>query len=234
MAAYRLGVDVGGTFTDLVAVGDERVVTAKVPSTPADQSAGVLAAFAACGLDAAELEAFAHGTTVATNALLERRGARTALVTTEGFRDVLEIGRQNRAAPLRPRRAAARAARAARAPADRARAHARPTACCVPLDDASVDAAVEARARVGRRGGGGLPAVRLPRTRRTSARVGEALAAALPDVRVALSHRGAAGVPRVRAHGDDGGRRVPRAAPGAATCAASASARGAAACRRRW
>ncbi|WP_028061307.1 hydantoinase/oxoprolinase family protein [Candidatus Solirubrobacter pratensis] len=90
----RLGVDVGGTFTDLVALVDGRVRTAKVPSTPADQSEGVLAAVRAG--EVAGVEAFAHGMTVATNALLERRGARTALVTTAGFRDILEIGRQNR------------------------------------------------------------------------------------------------------------------------------------------
>ena len=94
----RMGVDVGGTFTDLVALRDGRIVTAKVPSTPQDQSAGALAAFDASGLDAAEIAVFAHGMTVATNALLERRGGRTALVTTEGFRDVVEIGRQNRPA----------------------------------------------------------------------------------------------------------------------------------------
>jgi N-methylhydantoinase A len=94
----RLGVDVGGTFTDLVALVDGRVVTAKVPSTPADQSAGVLAAVDVSGVDAAAVGVFAHGMTVATNALLERRGGRTALVTTAGFRDVLEIGRQNRPA----------------------------------------------------------------------------------------------------------------------------------------
>jgi len=94
----RLGVDVGGTFTDLVAPLDGRLVTAKVPSTPRDQSAAVLAAVDASGLDVAAVAVFAHGTTVATNALLERRGGRTALVTTEGFRDILEIGRQNRPA----------------------------------------------------------------------------------------------------------------------------------------
>jgi N-methylhydantoinase A len=94
----RLGIDVGGTFTDLVALVDGRVVTAKVPSTPRDQAEGVLRALAAGGVDAARVAAFAHGTTVATNALLERRGARTALVTTSGFRDVLEIGRQQRPA----------------------------------------------------------------------------------------------------------------------------------------
>ncbi|MEX5631398.1 hydantoinase/oxoprolinase family protein [Parafrankia sp. FMc2] len=93
----RLGVDVGGTFTDLVAVDrDGALRFAKVPSVPADPSSGVLAAVAAAALAGPEVGAFAHGTTVATNALLERAGARTALVTTRGFRDVIEIGRQNR------------------------------------------------------------------------------------------------------------------------------------------
>ena len=93
----RIGVDVGGTFTDVVGVIDGRVVTAKVPSTP-EQSEGVLGGIERLGINVTAIEAFAHGTTVATNALLERRGARTALITTEGFRDVVEIGRQNRPA----------------------------------------------------------------------------------------------------------------------------------------
>ncbi|QYJ15404.1 Acetophenone carboxylase gamma subunit [Rubrobacter xylanophilus DSM 9941] len=92
----RLGIDVGGTFTDLVALGGGDVITAKVPSTPRDQSEGVMRAVEAAGVEATSVAALAHGMTVATNALLERRGARTALVTTEGFRDVLEIARQNR------------------------------------------------------------------------------------------------------------------------------------------
>jgi N-methylhydantoinase A len=96
MGNARLGVDVGGTFTDVVILADGRLITAKVPSTPSDQSEGVLAGVQAADFDAGELAAFAHGMTVATNALLERRGARLALVTTEGFRDVIEIGRQNR------------------------------------------------------------------------------------------------------------------------------------------
>jgi N-methylhydantoinase A len=100
MSGLRLGVDVGGTFTDLVALSEGELITAKVPSTPRDQSVGVMNAISASGVDAGSLSALAHGMTVATNALLERRGARTALVTTEGFRDVLEIARQNR--PLRP------------------------------------------------------------------------------------------------------------------------------------
>ncbi len=92
----RLGVDVGGTFTDLVALADGTLVTAKVPSTPGDQSEGVMNAIETSEVEAGAVTALAHGMTVATNALLERRGARMALVTTEGFRDVLEIARQNR------------------------------------------------------------------------------------------------------------------------------------------
>jgi N-methylhydantoinase A len=90
----RLGVDVGGTFTDLVALDGGELVTAKVPSTPSDQSEGVMSSVRAAGVEAAG--AFAHGMTVATNALLERAGGRTALVANAGFRDVLEIGRQER------------------------------------------------------------------------------------------------------------------------------------------
>jgi N-methylhydantoinase A len=94
----RLGVDVGGTFTDLVALSEGTLITAKVPSTPRDQSAGVMNAIETSDVERDAVLALAHGMTVATNALLERRGARTALVTTEGFRDVLEIARQNRPA----------------------------------------------------------------------------------------------------------------------------------------
>lgn len=94
-----LGIDVGGTFTDCVLVTGGRVFRAKVATT-ADQSEGVLAAAAqaleAAGIDAAAVGYFAHGMTTVTNALLEHKGARTATVATEGFRDILEIGRQNR------------------------------------------------------------------------------------------------------------------------------------------
>ncbi|MHC3437091.1 hydantoinase/oxoprolinase family protein [Natrialbaceae archaeon A-gly3] len=96
----RVGVDVGGTFTDVALSVDDRLVTAKVPSTTDDQSVGVLEGIAkACdqaGIDPSDLEEFAHAMTVSVNALLERGGAKTALVTTAGFRDVLEIGRQDR------------------------------------------------------------------------------------------------------------------------------------------
>src|ERR687896_1750298 len=97
MSETRLGVDVGGTFTDLVSLSsDGTLVTAKVPSTPEDQSEGVMNALETSEVEPDAVTALAHGMTVATNALLERRGARTALVTTAGFRDVLEIARQNR------------------------------------------------------------------------------------------------------------------------------------------
>ena len=74
----RLGVDVGGTFTDLVALGGGDILTAKVPSTPKDQSEGVMNSVRAAETKVEDVAAFAHGMTVATNALLERRGARTA------------------------------------------------------------------------------------------------------------------------------------------------------------
>ena len=95
-----LGVDVGGTFTDAVLYDGHGLHTAKAPTTPDDQSRGVIAAIESVlersGADAADVESFAHGMTVGTNALLEKRGARTALVATEGFTDLLEIGRQTR------------------------------------------------------------------------------------------------------------------------------------------
>jgi N-methylhydantoinase A len=89
-----LGVDVGGTFTDAVLIEDGEVRTAKVPTT-ARQEESVLAAAQAVG--AGEVERFTHGTTVATNALLERKGARTAFVATDGFEHLLHLRRQNRA-----------------------------------------------------------------------------------------------------------------------------------------
>jgi N-methylhydantoinase A len=95
-----LGVDVGGTFTDAVLFDGEQLHTAKLPTTPGDQSEAVIAAVEAvielAGSSGGEVEAFAHGMTVGTNALLEERGARTALIATRGFADVLEIGRQDR------------------------------------------------------------------------------------------------------------------------------------------
>src|SRR6185437_4958112 len=97
---YRIGIDVGGTFTDLVAVDESgRAVLAKTASTPEDPSIGVMAGLSslaeALGLDRAALfaktERIVHGTTVATNALLEHKGAKVGLLTTEGHRDIIEM-----------------------------------------------------------------------------------------------------------------------------------------------
>jgi N-methylhydantoinase A len=99
--SIEIGVDIGGTFTDIVAVVDrERLAFAKVPSTPKDLLAGIRHAVArileVTGIRPDAVTRFIHGTTVATNAVVEQKGAVTALLTTEGFEDVLELGRQRR------------------------------------------------------------------------------------------------------------------------------------------
>ena len=185
MNGTRLGVDVGGTFTDLVALSEGSLVTAKVPSTPRDQSEGVMNAIGASEVEAASVAALAHGMTVATNALLERRGARTALVTTEGFKDILEIARQNRAslydlAQDRPPPLVPRDLRFT------VKERMGPEGEIEPLDEKSLEAAVEAlkEADVEAVAVCLLFAFSHPEHER---RVGEALREALPDVHVSLS-----------------------------------------------
>lgn len=101
--AHRIGCDVGGTFTDLCLVDDAtgRSTMVKVPTSTGRQDEAVIEAtrmaLKIAGLTAGDLDGFAHGTTVATNAILERKGARTALLVTAGFRDLMQIGRQTRA-----------------------------------------------------------------------------------------------------------------------------------------
>jgi N-methylhydantoinase A len=183
-----LGVDVGGTFTDAVLAGGGRLVTAKAPTTPADQSEGVMAAIAAAleraGASAGEVKAFAHGMTVATNALLEGSGARTVLVATENFTDVVELGRQARAdlyrlcaarpAPLvPPRRRVAAPERCG--PAGVLRALEDPDALAAEVAALEPEAVAVVL----------LHAYAHPEHERA---IGDALAAALPDVHVSLSH----------------------------------------------
>jgi len=181
----RLGVDVGGTFTDLAAIVDGALVTAKVPSTPRDQSEGVMDAVRACGVDPAAVVLFAHGMTVATNALLERRGARTALLTTEGFRDILEIGRQNRPSlyNLTRDRPPALIPRELRFTVCERMG---PRGVLQPLDEASLDDVVQKlqAARVEAVAVCLLFSFLRPDHER---RVGDVLRAALPGVRVSLS-----------------------------------------------
>lgn len=92
----RVATDVGGTFTDLVCVDENGVRTIKSDTTPPNFEQGVINCIDKSGLNTNDFDYFAHGTTVVINALLSRKGSRTALITTEGFRDVLEIARGNR------------------------------------------------------------------------------------------------------------------------------------------
>ena len=94
---YRIGADVGGTFTDLVAMDDSgRVIVAKAPTTPVDQSDGVMDAVSKTGVALDRVDFFSHGTTVGVNAVIEGKGAKVAIVTTEGYRDALELRRGQR------------------------------------------------------------------------------------------------------------------------------------------
>jgi N-methylhydantoinase A/oxoprolinase/acetone carboxylase beta subunit len=93
---WRIGIDTGGTFTDLVAVRGGEIRTAKVPSTPPAFDDGVLDSLGAAGIPARDVLLLAHGTTATTNAVITKTGARTGPLTTRGFRDVLELRRHNR------------------------------------------------------------------------------------------------------------------------------------------
>jgi N-methylhydantoinase A len=185
-----LGVDVGGTFTDAVLAVDGRLVTAKAPTTPEDQSEGVLAAVRAvlerAGADIGAVTEFSHGMTVATNALLEGRGARTAFIATEGFSDIVALGRQDR--PELYRLCAGRP-EPLTAPEARFGAPERMTPDG-PLRELDARAAAELARRVA----GAEPeavAVTLLHSYRHpqhEAAIGQALAEALPSVHVSLSH----------------------------------------------
>ncbi len=96
--ARLLGIDVGGTFTDLFYLDEatDRVGISKASTTPRDLSVGLFNAMEKIGISAREMDLFIHGTTIATNAIIERKGARCGLITTMGFRDVLELGRRDR------------------------------------------------------------------------------------------------------------------------------------------
>jgi len=143
-----VGIDVGGTFTDLTAVDDTtgRVAVTKVPSRPRNEAAAVLDGLAALGIAPPEVRRLVHGTTVGTNAVLERRGAPVAVLTTAGFRDLVEIGRTKRNIPalfvptfVRPRPVVERRRRfevVERLAAD--------GAVLVPLDAASVERGLDA------------------------------------------------------------------------------------------
>jgi len=150
---FIVGIDVGGTFTDLTAVDEAtgRVVVTKVPSQPRHEAAAVLSGLDALRIAARDVRRLVHGTTVGTNAVLERRGARVAILTTAGFRDLIEIGRTKRNIPalfvptfVRPKPVVERKHRfevTERLNAD--------GSVLVPLDAASVEHALEAASAAG-------------------------------------------------------------------------------------
>ncbi|MBJ7456646.1 MAG: hydantoinase/oxoprolinase family protein, partial [Thermoleophilia bacterium] len=183
-----LGVDVGGTFTDAVIAERDRIVTAKASSTPDDQSRGVLEAIAAvlgrAGADPGTVRRFAHGMTVATNALLEGTTARTVLVATEGFTDIIELGRQAR--PDLYRLCAARPAPLV-PPALRVPAAERmgPDGVLRALDDPAAVAAAAAALEPESVAVVLLHADRHPEHEQA---IGAALRARLPGIHVSLSH----------------------------------------------
>jgi N-methylhydantoinase A len=185
-----LGVDVGGTFTDAVLALDGRLVTAKAPTTPDDQSEGVLAAVGAAleraGARAQDVEAFAHGMTVATNALLEGRAARTVLAVTEGFTDVVELGRQARADLYR----LCAAHPAPLVPAQRRVAVPERTGPQGPLRALDTEAADAVAQRVGALEPEAIAVCLLHSDRHPEHEraLGQALARRLPGVHVSLSH----------------------------------------------
>lgn len=141
-----LGVDVGGTFTDAVLVVDGALFTSKVPTTPEDEATGVMRAvnevLRDAGTGTGRVDSFAHGMTVATNAMLEVKVARTAFVATEGFTDIIEIGRQERPSlyDLRARRPPAIALPELRVPVEE---RSIPSGVLKPLEPAAIDAVVD-------------------------------------------------------------------------------------------
>jgi N-methylhydantoinase A len=188
----RVGVDVGGTFTDLVALGPRGLVVAKVLSTPEAPERGIWDAYEAAELREAP-DALIHGTTIATNALLERKGARVVLVTTEGFEDLLELRRQDRASlydltrqhppPLVPRERIVGV-----------RERTGPDGVVVPLTDAALREAVE-RVRSLAPESVAVSLLFAFRHAGHEARVAAALRSALPGVPVIVSSEV---VPRIR------------------------------------
>jgi N-methylhydantoinase A len=188
--ALRVGVDIGGTFTDLVLLDEATgtVSTTKALSTPRALLDGVLRCVDQAGVRLAECRLVIHGTTVGINALLEGKIARTGLVTTQGFRDILEIGRGNflrmydvlyqRPAPLVPRSRCFEVPERLSATGD----------VLVPLDEAAVRRVAEA---LGREGVEAVAVSFLFSYRRPSheQRAAEILAEALPGVFVSASHR---------------------------------------------
>ena len=191
--AYSVGIDIGGTFTDVIVVGPGGTSILKVPSTRSNPSLAVGSALAELAkrfsIPATAISRFAHGTTVATNAVIERKGARVGIVTTEGFKDILEIGRQMRRQMydlrLKPETPGWLAPGARRVEVkERVSADG---SVLIPLDDAALDAAI---AKLGEEKVEAVAVALLfsflapEHERRVAARIRKTL----PGVHVSLSH----------------------------------------------
>jgi N-methylhydantoinase A len=184
----RVGIEVGGTFTDLVAIDGNRIEVVKVPSTPASPDIGAFNSLTSAGISPANVTDLVHGSTIATNAILERKGAKVAFVTTSGFRDVLFFQRHDRrniydlkyekpAAPLRRRDCFEVEERVDSA-----------GQIIIPLNEASVTDSLIPQLVKGGYGAVALCLLSAYAAPAHEARVKALIQAALPNVRVACSH----------------------------------------------
>ncbi len=186
--SMRVGIEVGGTFTDLVAVDGNRIEVIKVPSTPANPEIGAFNSLSGAGVNPIAIDDLVHGSTIATNAILERKGAKVGFVTTAGFRDILFLQRHDRhniydvkyakpALPLRRR--------------DCFEVEERVDAAgriVVPLDEAAVSGLLVPRLAQGGYGAVAICLLSAYSAPGHEARVKALIEAALPNVRVACSH----------------------------------------------
>ncbi|MGE0415988.1 MAG: hydantoinase/oxoprolinase family protein [Acetobacteraceae bacterium] len=185
----RVGIEVGGTFTDLVAADGDRVTIVKVPSTPASPDIGAFAALGAAGVDPARVADLVHGSTVATNAILERKGARVAFVTTRGFRDIMFLQRHDRR-NIYDLRYAKPAPPLARRDCFEVGERVDATgAVIVPLDEAAVTRDLIPALAAGRYDAIAICLLSAYAAPDHEQRVADLIAAALPAVRVACSHQ---------------------------------------------
>ncbi len=206
-----VGVDIGGTFTDLVGCVDGRIVTSKTSTVPADPTRGVADSLALAHCEMPALSELLHGSTIAINTVLERKGARTALITTRGFRDTYAIGRGNRIEafnlffhrpkPLIPRELTFEVTERMNAKGE----------VLKPLDESRGAGAGEDARRAEHRGGRGVLPARLCQSGARAARRRDSARGQSQAVRDAVA-RDRPRVPRIRAHLDHRAQRLHRPA----------------------
>ena len=184
----RIGIEVGGTFTDLVAVDDGQVIVTKVPSTPASPDIGAFAALGAANIAPARVADLVHGSTVATNAILERKGARIAFVTTRGFGDIPFLQRHDRRNIYDLRYAKPRPPVARRDCFEVAERIDAAGTVIEPLDEAAIRATLIPALAAGRYDAVAICLLSAYIAPAHEQRLHAMLAAALPNLRIACSH----------------------------------------------